>query len=809
MTGIKKEYELRVFDSTGGAVDFTVASSNMRRAPTINGPAIDLARMRTQARPSQVEILDVDDYFSAKIADSSGRLILLGRKCDVRVNKDGAGMSVLQTGRISDIVDHVSHFNLTFEDERYIERKTTVFTKQDGAPSTVGNASSSHYTGTILWPAGPSARYGDFKPRDPLGFQAQAEDRFGTLVGIQFLDIQKLSRGFIPVAVWNDSIRDLVRRDVSLGAFGAISSGSTEGAFRNLRLNIDSTDYEIAAFGFSADVDSDPAEITFLPPAWFTTTLDPVNMIWVVDPSTTIADGDSITSAYLHMPSAEPHPLAPLHIGGTAGMHPVQLVKDLYDAAGVSYSSSGIDDLILDQTFGTVRFRITQPENLAGWLEDHIYGPYGLIPFINSSGEVEPKRIHLQQNVDPDTLFSFTAKNSVAPHPEPHHTGRDMVTAIKFTYAFEGLIRPRLDSGNWAADGIRVTPIEIERTHDRLDSSELPRRELRFQLTGKHIADFTLPTTSDDPARHFSEADRLADVLSNEIFERYGDGPLSGTIRALSTAETVDAGDFASINIPTFLAPSTQGRGAKRIVQITSRVDTPAGPDFDWLDAGPHSQPLSALSITVAQATSDSKHTIIATVSSLDTKAEHWQIQRGRGSTEPGSSAWEMWVRQGASSGAFSIGPLASNSTYWFRARATATVRVRSDWSTAATAQTAQIAQPGVSSSTGETATSIQLQWAVNTAELRYPLTVRISSSGKTCPSSSTMDLVGRLQPGSNQFEFRDLTSDSTYCLGVRHYDIYGGVGAERTLTAATTTTTRSLPDMKQKPTIMAGSTCA
>ena len=802
MTGIKKEYELRVFNSTGGSVDFTVASSNMKSAPTINGPAIDLARMRTQARPSQVEILDVDDYFSAKVADSSGRLVLLGRKCDVRVNKDGADMSVLQTGRISDIVDHVSHFNLTFEDERYIERRTNIFTRQDGVPSTNGTASSSHYVGTQLIPASLRGPYGGFRVRRPVGFDGITEDRFGTLRALLVHGADPDPSGLF--SPWNESIRNYIKADVKADALP--TSDSTTGSFRALRANVDGTDYEIASLR-SVVGTRILTDTSYRPAQTALADIAVLRVIWLVDPSTDFGLRQTASDIFLHAPTAEPHPVAPLHVGGIEGMHPVQLVKDLYDAADVRYSSSGVADLLADPSFGRVRFRITEPTNMGTWLEDHIYGPYGLVPFVNSSGEVEPKKIHLQQDVDPDTLFSFTAKNSAAPHPQPHHSGRDMVTAIKFTYTAEAFYWNTPDSGSWPADRIQVTEREIERTHDRLDSSELPRRELRFVLDGVHPDHTIVPATS-AANRVLGEADRLADILAPELFERFGDGPLRGTVLGLSTAETVDSGDFASINIPTFLAPSTQGRGAKRIVQITSRKDTPAGPDFEWLDAGPHSQPLSAPEVTVAQATSDPNHVIVATLSSMDAVADRWQLQIGRGTTEPGSSGWDFWYGTGTSSGKFSLGPLGSDNQYWFRARVTAAIRVRSAWSPAASTNTAQIAQPPVSSSTSETATSIKLDWASTAAVLRYPLEVRISSSGKTCPSSSTMMLVSRLGAGSDRFEFRDLTSDSTYCLGVRHYDMYGGVGAERTLTVPTTTVARPLPDMKQKPTIVAGSTC-
>ena len=128
-----KDYEFRIFGAATSGVEHTIASSNLRTAPTVLGQSVDVLKGRTQSRPWDVEINDDGDFFSSIIADAGGRMAIQGRLCDVRLNKDGAGFSVIGTGRIGDIVDHVSHYQVSVQDERWKERTARVFTKQNVA----------------------------------------------------------------------------------------------------------------------------------------------------------------------------------------------------------------------------------------------------------------------------------------------------------------------------------------------------------------------------------------------------------------------------------------------------------------------------------------------------------------------------------------------------------------------------------------------------------------------------------------------------------------------------------------------------
>jgi hypothetical protein len=110
-----KDYEFRIFEAASTTVETTIASSNMRAAPTVRAQRVDYAQVRTQSQPWQVDVNDDGDFFSSLMADSGGRMVLLGRLADVRVAADSTSFSTLATGRISDIIDHVSHYTVTVQ----------------------------------------------------------------------------------------------------------------------------------------------------------------------------------------------------------------------------------------------------------------------------------------------------------------------------------------------------------------------------------------------------------------------------------------------------------------------------------------------------------------------------------------------------------------------------------------------------------------------------------------------------------------------------------------------------------------------
>lgn len=779
---MKKDYEFRLYGAATSGVETTVASSNLRNAPTVKGQQVDVLKGRTQSQPWEVEINDNGDFFSALIADSSGRMTLQGRLCDLRLDKDGAGFSVIGTGRVGDVIDHVSHYTVSVQDERWRERTATVFTKQNVAS---GSGSTSLYSGTILQPAGLITSYGSqFNARQPVGAVGKVLSTDGNLayVGVTLSPREGNSD-------WNESIVQLVFDDVKTDA--RVDTSASTGNFTDLRANVDGTDYPVASFDAVAGSGA-LGKIVAVPETVVNSLGEFTSGYWVVDDGAVLTAGDEV-KAYLYMPNAEPNELMPLHIGATVGIHPFQLLKDLYDEASIAYSTSAMQTLIDDTDFGTSWWRITEPQILSEWVEDHLYAPYGVIPLLNSTGAVVPTKTHLPQAINSTDLFEFTSAN-LAAEPEWHNSARDRVTVIRYNYTVHDPIHIHPFEDEWPADLIRVSNRTIERTHDRLDSGEAPRREVEYTLDGTHHdANGIIIGTAPTVGVSLWHIDRFADSMAREKFQRFGDGPIRGTCIALSTAESVTTGDFARITLGTFPSPANQSRGATRIVQIMSRVDTPMGPEFEWLDAGPSLNALTAPSVILAPTTSDARHSAIATISGSSSGAGY-QLQWGTGSTEPGSTSWNDWAGQGDSTGTNTIRPLPSGTQFWTRARATAPNRIRSAWSTAADTTTGALEAPTGLASSSITGTGVNLDWSLGTSDSpNYPIEMRLSTGA--CPTTELSSLT-RLPAKTVQFAIRGMTQDTTHCVGIRHYDAYGGVSAENTLSIQATTSPPAAPSL-------------
>lgn len=720
-------------------------------------------------------------YFTNLLWDGNGRFTLLGRLCELRRSVDGSTMSTVTVGRITDIVDHVSHYQVTVRDERWKER-ARIFTQQHAA---IGNGDQANYSGTILVPAGLTERYGAFAPRlVGYGFQrgmiADVNQRQDNLF------LLRVTVGNPPdKALWNTEITKFIREDLKTDA--VVNQNSTHGNFNHLVAVVATTPtssgYTFPIQTFDSRIDGEdtvtPADEIWYPGETIYEGLDIGHTIdiWVVDSTGALSTGDT-NRVYLWAPTAEPTRIAPLHIGGQGGIRPFQLLKDIYDEIGVRYSSDAMEDLINDPTFGRAHWRIEQPEDDARqWTEDHLYGPYGVMPLIDGpTGKITPKKIHLPQAVALASLPELTESEVARPYPDWTHSTRDMINTIEFTYTAESQIFTRTTDGDWPADMIRSEERTFTRRHDRVESGALPPVPIRLRLTGVHdYHSVGEPDVEIEPWR----GSKIADVISEEIFHRYGDGPQQGSaLSALSTADSLATGDFFRISIPTW--PSTSGRGGTRVAQVIGKRSNPDGtPIFDYMDAGPALSALSAPTLALAASTEKPLHELVLSVTGT---TERVHIEMASGASAPASSS--EWIRPGGvydASTDVRIRPLASGTTWYVRGRAVHERRIRSDWSTTAVQATCTLTAPSALASSSITSKTAQIDWTPG--ELLYGTEVALAVDST---NSTDAAVVGRLHAGGKTFQLRNLNEDSTHAAFVRHYDIYGGRSSDAALTIET-----------------------
>lgn len=779
MSHVSRDYRVRIHqrgtqDPTDATAEYTLGVNRLAEIPSFGGVIIFPAEGRTEARPWTVNVVDANGEFTATLADADGRMHLIGRVVEYQVQTNGGAWVTRSAARLAYVgeSDGPGLFSIQVEDERWVERNTTIFQRADT---------------TQIYPAGLRCPW--------YGFAAAGPDRRALirdfLGGSEVLKIELGAGRFPQRAIpW-------IERDLLPEANPRRTSG---GNFKTLRLNIEGTDYPIIAFRNEWNGDS------------FTDGLEAVNReggrwgplhVWIDGTGLSLPSGNLFT-AFLHAAPgtgfpAEPSDGVPLHIGvadadhpyGTAhgGIHPFELVRRLYDEAGVRYDPVALEALIADKSYPLVRFRITGPENLGRFLEDNIFRPFGAVPFIDSLGRVRVQSTRLPRAVDTGTLFTFNAGNCVSP-PTFEHASRELVNRIRFEYEIVHAIseEQRKEDGDFAADGIRSHTAELERQHDNVDVT-LPR-EVRIPIRG-------LPRTSGVTIGSLGTIITLARTtaaIAREIFDRYGDGPIQGRIVGLPLAtESVEPGDLVLLDHTSLRGPNpvTGTRSSARLVQIVDRTVYPDRIEFDYLDAGPTLQPLPTPTVTVSQNASDPKHAVDITVSGVPAGAVT-TVQIAIGPDTP--TEWPV-VFGDLGNETFTVRELPSGTKIWARGSTAAPGRIRSAWSTPSSHTTTALTPPTGLTESNVTRSTADFQW-VN-GEAAYPIQLLLTLGG--APQSWTLDDVVRTLPaGTTQDVVAGLDGPAVqHTVAVRHVDPFGGVSS---VTQRTFSTTSVLPNAPRPP---------
>jgi hypothetical protein len=278
-----------------------------------------------------------------------------------------------------------------------------------------------------------------------------------------------------------------------------------------------------------------------------------------------------------------------------------------------------------------------------------------------------------------------------------------------------------------------------------------------------------------------------------ELLNRFGDGPVYGSLVGLTSAESVEPGDWVKITLGTYPNASVPGRGGNRFVQVFGRTDQPDGPTHDYLDGGPANNPLTSPSITLSTSTADSRHQLRATIGSI-TAGGYAECQLAASSTTPAATSTK-WTAAFTTdtTGITPINQRASGTKYYGRARNQHINRIPSAWVVSTGKTTASLTAPSALGSTGINGAGFTALWSIGT--VGYPLEMFIDTS--TAAAFSTANLLARLPVGATRYVVSGgLALDTTYAWGVRHIDLYGGASTAPRATFATSTVAPVAPTM-------------
>jgi hypothetical protein len=506
--------------------------------------------------------------------------------------------------------------------------------------------------------------------------------------------------------------------------------------------------------------------------------------------------GTYVDGCYLHMFTHEPSHATPLHV---IDQHPAQVVNDvykgLYSTAGVTlprYSSAALQTIIDAADRPTVTFRITEPEYLEEGLSRRIYQPFGIMPTVDSSGRIVHKSFWNPYSTSQVT-FAFTESN-LAEAPSWGNVGRERVTELDYTFGWFNTPVTQLNQifvGTLLLGGLYgVTKQEVlARGGDglRVDRITGSLKSSRVGALGERPLNVTFPDFAPnvDPDRFWGNT---IYGIRDQIWNRYEGGPVLGSFSALSSADSVEVGDFATITLGVYPTPSSAGspRGDKRVVQILGRTMTPAGPTFDYIDAGRDAQPLAAPTVLLTSsplAAPSNKHELLANISQV-AAGGRFELQFGSGAALPssGAAAWKPYgVVLNTSSQIVTLTGLPSNTTYWARARNTMSGKIASPWDTTGSKATPAITAPtglAVSSNAGN---EVKVGWTPGDGK-NYPAALYLDASTDNIAVASKWTEANKrmdFSPGSTldqKYRFEALSLDTTHACAVRHYDPFGGV---------------------------------
>lgn len=771
------DYRFRIYNAgaTGlstANVDFTLDGSRLAAPIHVRAPTVLPGRGRSEAQPWDVMIADMGSTFTSQLADSSGRLNLLGRIGLAQTNRDGAGWTNLGAGRLTDIYldDSVAAYRVVVEDERTLEGTALIF-----------NTTNT----TRLFPGGPHTQYGGWG--GPNKGNVEVSGR-GTEAGTTNMWRVTFFRAFPPIS---NAAREAIKNDL-------ISNPAltTKGNFTHARLRIGNTDYPIVG---ALDVSSTNPSGWSRPSENFTGSIDSwgdqLVRVWVAASSNQLTAVTEYSSAFLHMFTAPPSAATPLHIGGGGGQHPMQILKNIldgtysstetpkvrYSTAALSTGSTGL----MGQPMPLVRFRITGPAVLREWVEDYLYAPFMVAPTIARDGTIVPVSLKLP-NSTAAIATTLTGANLRDPHPSWSHPRRDAVTVLNVEYEHEQF------SADGAADHIEGVPKTFEVLHDRV--SMLGRKTLTLKAHGLHTGAGSPNQVDGQQVTNTVDFKRYVAFIQRDFFDRFGDGPIMGTLHGMeSGSSAITPGKFVKVNLETYPNPANAARGGTRIVQVLGRGDTPLGPEFPYLDAGPNLQQVTNPTIALTTSAADPHHSVVATIGTVPAGGS-FNLELAHSSALPAASnqLWQSWETTGRTSGAYRIGRRPSNTKVWARVQATKPNRIRSDWVNSTGKTTLKITGPTGFAGSSISAGTVLGTWSIG--DPAYDVSVHADTS--TSAALSTANRITMMAAGSKRYRFEGLDSTTKYLLGVRHVDPYGGVSTGSYAAVTTTVATRTSPSM-------------
>jgi hypothetical protein len=513
---------------------------------------------------------------------------------------------------------------------------------------------------------------------------------------------------------------------------------------------------------------------------------------WIQNTSS-LAIGSTILRARAF--TARPSDVSPIYWTG----HPVDLLATLWTEAGVAYNASAI--ATVRGKIGADRrisVRITASQAMGTFLEETIYGPFGIGVRTDANGQAEAIATRIFANSIP----SATLTDADVIQGETRPFSLDAASAVrKVTLEMQLLQNTQVATGEarlQVADGIVTTPYTIERTNG--DTGAIGHGEQSYKIPGMvHRAG----SVADDSPQWFTAA-------AKEIFDRTGRGVQEGSTSALrgGAGDTMLLGDEILVALKQL--PNHNKRygddntvGA-RAMQIVHRTATLRGYELGLMDAGANANAIATVPTLSIAASGDAPMTLaVATITNAATLNAagyglRLQMAVTTGAAPATTDYTDITTFDAAviPTAAFRLPVVAPGRTVYIRARSEKVDARPSNYSSGVNVTLSSLGAPSGLSATpdGSDGSKCLVAWTIGTNGATAETDVYLRASGGAA-SDAVRVIV--LPAGSTRFTLERLTPSNAYTVGVQHR--LRGTGdvsstTETTFTAGATTITLDAP---------------
>jgi len=480
--------------------------------------------------------------------------------------------------------------------------------------------------------------------------------------------------------------------------------------------------------------------------------------------------------------------------------HPVDVATKLYQLIGLTVDSASADtvkDGIGPDTY--LACRITEPQNMAEFLESALFGPFGFAARVNASGEIE---FFLTRELGTSApTLTITDDDLVGDSPPPIFDLDEATAVTGYSIKqkkFTKWVQNQQTTEQPPADMLVETEVPYEIVTG--DTTTFSTRMVTYDIPGMiHEADSFVP-----------EPQLFAVAVAREGFDRFGRGAPSMEVEvirgtapaAAQVGELVylDAGFYPNKNYR--IGESSVGA---RVAQVVRRDERPESVAFKLVDAGVYVQPAQTPTITASASTRDPRRVAqftITNAAALNTNADiAVAVEWATGASAPAAGVngvtYARYEPGQIPTGAVPLTAVVPGSTVYVRARSEQPGLFPSAWTGWETVSLTAWAAPTAVTVGSITNKSAVVSWNVG-ANTQDTVEVYVYP-GTVAPANWQQHRWAVLPAGTTTTTLLGLTASTNYVVGVAFFDAISQVRGTMA-TATTFQTTNSASGVADRP---------